>query len=306
MKRIFGFFRRKVDDVSFQHRALQKVEKIEKGEKVLPPKHPTDEKAFRKALDNDDLKEKVNAKYDDLVTNMNKIIVTSSDPPPKQKSSRPLPTHADDVLLDQDLLLYGFHEPPLERMDKNKLMFREALEILRTRLELEDEQFALGDDEQSKLRKINSQKFLQNHPAVKRVDRGKLDTIFEYFRPFVRLEEQMVVRKKDAERLNRLLEGDMDDLDDFKVKMPWFSRKLGESVQKDTLVGKKNLATLDAREQTEMLEGDKSKQREDARRLDKALSDLHQDLHSQPSDINPALDDLRKPLDDQPKKEQHK
>lgn len=46
-KRIFGAAEREVKNVAFQQRAILKADKIAKGQKVLPPKHPSEEKHFR-------------------------------------------------------------------------------------------------------------------------------------------------------------------------------------------------------------------------------------------------------------------
>ncbi|KAK6057110.1 hypothetical protein COOONC_05376 [Cooperia oncophora] len=103
---------------------------------------------------------------------------------------------------------YGFYEPEEDKIPKNKLMFREALEVLRARQEIEDESDAPNS---AKLRE-EARKVYEEHKAVARVDQEKLDDIWDFFRPFVRKDTQKVVAKRDLKQLQDYVQGKSDEM----------------------------------------------------------------------------------------------
>lgn len=58
MKRVLGATWREVKNFTFEERAIKKAARIASGEKVAPPRHPTEEKALKRALsEHDELNE---------------------------------------------------------------------------------------------------------------------------------------------------------------------------------------------------------------------------------------------------------
>lgn len=57
IKKLYGVVWREVDNTTFQYRALKKADKIALGEKILAPKHPTDQRVFNEAIKNSSIKE---------------------------------------------------------------------------------------------------------------------------------------------------------------------------------------------------------------------------------------------------------
>lgn len=82
-------------------------------------------------------------------------------------------------------------------------MLREAVELLRNRMEFE---LPAPDGSRRKFSDEALKKY-NEHPAISRVDEEKLNQIWEYFRPFERHENQRVVRKQDLEDLKEIIEG---------------------------------------------------------------------------------------------------
>ncbi|PIO54584.1 hypothetical protein TELCIR_24049, partial [Teladorsagia circumcincta] len=99
---------------------------------------------------------------------------------------------------------YGFYEPEEHRIPKNKLMFREALEVLRARQEIEDDSKSSNPASAANLRE-QARKVYEEHKAVARVDQEKLDEMWEYFRPFV-------VPRRELAELQEYLQGRSDEM----------------------------------------------------------------------------------------------
>ncbi|KAI6204761.1 hypothetical protein M3Y94_00714200 [Aphelenchoides besseyi] len=177
-------------------KTLIKADKISKGEKILAPKYPTEEKRFREAQKNAEIKEKVDRMDENLIANVNQIKIRSYDPPEPTKSDRVLPTreseweHRNDPKYE-----YGFYEPPLEKMDKGKLMFREAMELLQAKMEIE------LDGEKA----VNAQRTLESHPAAKRISKDDEELLFEFYRPFVIRDKQQAVSSEDLQILSEYM-----------------------------------------------------------------------------------------------------
>uniref|UniRef100_A0A0K0CVK7 28S ribosomal protein S26, mitochondrial n=1 Tax=Angiostrongylus cantonensis TaxID=6313 RepID=A0A0K0CVK7_ANGCA len=204
MKRIFNAIGKRTKDAKFQQKAIKKMEDIEKGEKIMAPKLPTEEKRFQSALKDDKVKELVNKKETTLVENMNKIKVTSTEPVERWTSTRDLPTRESEWMHRNDPVWeYGFYEPEEHRIPKNKLMFREALEATNYRSFSFRSSFLYSS--------FNARTVYEKHKAVARVDKEKLDDMWEYFRPFVRKDYQKVVSKADLAQLQEKLQGISDE-----------------------------------------------------------------------------------------------
>lgn len=57
IKKIFKPFTKETEQFVYQARALIKQDKISRGEKVLAPKHPTDEVHFKAAQEDETIRE---------------------------------------------------------------------------------------------------------------------------------------------------------------------------------------------------------------------------------------------------------
>ncbi|KAI6234816.1 hypothetical protein M3Y99_00753900 [Aphelenchoides fujianensis] len=176
-----------------QAKALIKADKISRGEKVPAPKHPTDEKHFREALADPSLKEKVDKIDKDLIANVNRMTIRSFDPPERPKSNRPLPSRESEEEHKHDQKYeYGFYEPPVEKLEKGRLMFREAMELLQARMELELKGERMKD----------ARGTLEKHPALKRITPEDVDHLYEFYRPFVVRDKERVVVKEDLDMIS--------------------------------------------------------------------------------------------------------
>ncbi|KIH68147.1 hypothetical protein ANCDUO_01521 [Ancylostoma duodenale] len=266
IKRILNAVGKKTKDANFQQKAVKKMEEIEKGEKILAPKVPTEEKRFQKAQSDEKVKEILNKKDTTLIDNMNKMNITSTDPVERWTSTKDLPTRESEWLHRNDPVWeYGFYEPEEERIPKNKLMFREALEVLRARQEIED-------DEQSPAaakRREQARSIYDEHKAIARVDKEKLEEMWEYFRPFVRKDKQKVVSKFELQQLQEHLQGMSDETNLFEETKDGF-RKLIER-NKDAL---KQYDELDDTERKQLQEAIVEQRKAERDRLSSRLKDI--------------------------------
>lgn len=123
-----------------------------------------------------------------------------------------MPTHDTEKLQRHDpAWTYGFHEPDETKIPKDKLTLREALEVhsnriifrvqlLRARQELDEMSSVLPRVNQADAAAVEARMkhresvrdTLETMPATKRVDTSLVDTMYKYFRPFVRTESQQV------------------------------------------------------------------------------------------------------------------
>ncbi|KAL7078952.1 hypothetical protein ACQ4LE_001385 [Meloidogyne hapla] len=200
---VFGQIFKSAEKISFfQLRAVEKVNRISKGEKTPVVHYPREEKYLKEISKNTKIREKINKKYDQLINNADQIIITSTDPPEIPQSKRDLPKRDWEYLRGDHKIEYeyGFHEPPIEKLDENRLLFREALEILRARMELESVPEEVREKHQAT-------SLLNSHPAVKRVESSKLDTMWNYFRPFAVCEEQNLGRGEDIQDILTFAQG---------------------------------------------------------------------------------------------------
>ncbi|KAK6749655.1 hypothetical protein RB195_001955 [Necator americanus] len=266
MKRIFNMIGKRTKDAHFQQKAVKKMEEIEKGEKILAPKVPTEEKRFQEAQGDEKVREALNKKDETLINNMNKMKITSTDPVERWTSVKNLPTRESEWLHRNDPVWeYGFYEPEEKRIPKNKLMFREALEVLRARQEVED-------DEQTPAaakRREQARAIYDEHKAVARVDKEMLEDMWEYFRPFVRKDKQKVVSKFELQQLQAHLQGMSDETSLLEGTRDGF-RKLFER-NKDAL---KQYDKLDEAERKQLQEAISEQRRAERDRLSSRLKDI--------------------------------
>uniref|UniRef100_A0A1I7UCX6 28S ribosomal protein S26, mitochondrial n=1 Tax=Caenorhabditis tropicalis TaxID=1561998 RepID=A0A1I7UCX6_9PELO len=202
MKRLWNKVGSGVKNANYLKKSVEEVAKIEKGEtKVVPPKYPTEK--IREV--SEEVKRELATKNEHLVENMNKINITSTDPVERWTSTKDLPTRESEFLHRNDPMWeYGFYEPAVERIPKDKLMFREALEYLRCRQELLSE---TSSPEQKK----QAAKLMSEDVVTARVNSETLDDIYEYFRPFERKDKQKVVNRHALASLQDHLQGHSDE-----------------------------------------------------------------------------------------------
>ncbi|EYC43231.1 hypothetical protein Y032_0499g2562 [Ancylostoma ceylanicum] len=266
IKRILNAVGKRTKDANFQQKAVKKMEEIEKGEKILAPKVPTEEKRFQKAQSDEKVREILNKKDTTLIDNMNKINITSTDPVERWTSTKDLPTRESEWLHRNDPVWeYGFYEPEEERIPKNKLMFREALEVLRARQEIEDDEQSPAADK----RREQARTIYDEHKAVARVDKEKLEEMWEYFRPFVRKDKQKVVSKFELQQLQAHLQGMSDETNLFEETKDGF-RKLIER-NKDAL---RQYDELEDTERKQLQEAIVEQRKAERDRLSSRLKDI--------------------------------
>ncbi|MFH4975446.1 hypothetical protein AB6A40_002155 [Gnathostoma spinigerum] len=207
LKRIYGALVRSLKNSNYQKRALKKFEDLEAGKvKILPPKYPSEIKHFERAQTDIKAKKDLEEKHEDLINNMNKFTINSTEPVERWTSTKELPTWESEWMHRNDPVWeYGFYEPSPEKIPENKLMFREALEVMRAYMEL-DPATESTDGAQEEARKV-----LDEHNAVKRVSKEKLERMWEYFRPFERRDVQNVVKTADLITLQKAMHGFSDE-----------------------------------------------------------------------------------------------
>ncbi|EFO93624.1 hypothetical protein CRE_12781 [Caenorhabditis remanei] len=216
MKRLWKKVGSGVKNANYLKKSVEEVAKIEKGEtkvtyiqlttqifnsQVVPPKYPTEK--IREV--SEEVKKELATKNEHLVENMNKMSITSTDPVERWTSTKDLPTRESEFFHRNDPMWeYGFYEPAVERIPKDKLMFREALEYLRCRQEL-------LSDTSSEPQKKQAAQLMSDHIVTTRVNAEKLDDIYEYFRPFERKDKQKVVNRHALAELQDHLQGHSDE-----------------------------------------------------------------------------------------------
>ncbi|VDD88026.1 unnamed protein product [Enterobius vermicularis] len=120
-----------------------------------------EERKYYDAIQKDEnIRKDLATKHEQLVNNMYKFSIHSSQAKEKYPSERRLPTweseweHRNDPIWE-----YGYYEPPVDKIPKGKLMFREAIEILHARQEL------FGDQDIPRTKIAESKKLLEDHPV---------------------------------------------------------------------------------------------------------------------------------------------
>jgi len=121
---------------------------------------------------------------------------------------RPLPTIETELAhLDNVKYEYGFYEPPIEKMEPGKVMLKEIMEFLQAKTEIDLEGPKTED----------AKTVLLDHPATSRITAEDIDSLYHFYRPFVRKDTQRVVRKIDLELLGDYMNNRGEY--DFDVKM---------------------------------------------------------------------------------------
>lgn len=202
MKRIWKAVFGQLNNFFYQKRAVKHVEKIALGKITsAAPIHQSERKYYDEIQKDKNIRKELSRKDGNLVNNVNKFNIKTGNVVVTRLSERVFPTresewaHRDDTEWE-----YGFYELPLEKIPKGKLLFREALEILHLRQEL------LGSHENTSNREELEEK-INNHPASKRVSEEHLDRIWQYFRPFGKVDKQDVISISQLEQLDELLSG---------------------------------------------------------------------------------------------------
>ncbi|KAL3119791.1 hypothetical protein niasHT_010082 [Heterodera trifolii] len=206
-----------------QKSALKRIDAIEKGKiKALAPKHTTTAKLQRDIDKDNKIKEVLNSKEDSFIDRINKININSSDPPvTANRHGIRKEQYGQQNFSEHE---YGFFELPLEKMKNNKVMFREAIEILRARMELLSNK---SPHDQSFFEQQSD--YIQNHPAVKRVDKDKLERVWQYFRPFAIIRDQMLLSKTDLQEIDRYIEGADMTMTPYRLELRKRIRQLESS-----------------------------------------------------------------------------
>ncbi|KAI6172890.1 hypothetical protein M3Y98_01023500 [Aphelenchoides besseyi] len=246
-------------------KTLIKADKISRGEKILAPKHPTEEKRFQEAQKDKEIKEKVHRIDENLIANVNQIKIRSYDPPEPTKSNRILPTRESESEHRNDPKYeYGFYEPPLEKMEKGKLMFREVMELLQAKMEIE----LNGENT------VNAQRTLESHPATKRISKEDAELLFEFYRPFVIRDKQQVVSNEDLKILSEYMNnrGDTDlDLQDMSAEV----KALFHGNSNVALPTGSPIEHMDDQEKKQFVEEYERRRVVEAKRLEKLLNNTN-------------------------------
>ncbi|OZC08137.1 hypothetical protein X798_04830 [Onchocerca flexuosa] len=207
MKKIWKSFLRSVKNRNYQQKAIKYAEDMEKtGTIHRAPRYPTEQKHFQKIQADEKITKEIRKRDDVLIDNMNKITVTSSEPKNRWTPTKELRTKNTEWVHRNDRIWeFGFYEPPPEKIPKGKLMFREAIEILRARC---DKDFVLKlNEERRDILLLQILESLEKHPAMQRIDNEAFSIIWQYFRPFERKEQQYIVKRKDIDELRDAMLG---------------------------------------------------------------------------------------------------
>ncbi|VDL82998.1 unnamed protein product [Nippostrongylus brasiliensis] len=278
MKRILNAIGKKTKDAKFQQKAVKKVEDIEKGEKILAPKYPREEKRVQQALADESLKEKIHKKDPNLIDNMAKLNI------------KDLPTRESEWMHRNDPVWeYGFYEPEEGRIPRNKLMFREALEVLRARQESEEDP---KSPHTAKWRE-DARRTYEEHKAVKRVEGKMLEDMWEFFRPFVRKDYQKVVSRRDLAQLQQSLHGLSDEtrmIDSTKDGVRQLLQRNKEALEQ--------YDRLEAREREQLQEAIAEQRQFEKERLASRLKDIER-MEKLTQD---AVEEVRKKSEEEGKK----
>jgi hypothetical protein len=153
-------------------------------------------------------------------------------------------------------------------MKRNRIMFREALEVLRNRMEFD----TLGPDGSERPLAEEAVKKYNSHPAVQRIDAEKLDVMWQYFRPFERNDTQRIVRKQDLKALEDIVEGRLDLMQkEYQPIIEAMSRKKNKS-HRHAFAQK--LLEMPSAERQEYLKMLAQKQQAEKKRLDARLEEM--------------------------------
>ncbi|ETN77848.1 tRNA methyl transferase [Necator americanus] len=151
------------------------MEEIEKGEKILAPKVPTEEKRFQEAQGDEKVREALNKKDETLINNMNKMKITSTDPVErwtsvKEQARAIYDEHKAVARVDKEMLedVWEYFRP-FVRKDKQKVVSKFELQQLQAHLQGMSDETSLLEGTRDGFRKL----FERNKDALKQYD--KLD-----------------------------------------------------------------------------------------------------------------------------------
>ncbi|EFO25726.2 hypothetical protein LOAG_02753 [Loa loa] len=192
MKKIWKSVLRTVKNRKYQQKAIKYAEDMEKTNTIhRAPRYPTEQKNFQKIQADERITQEIKKRNDILIDNMNKITVTSSEPKNRWTPTKELRSKDTEWVRRNDQIWeFGFYELPLDKMPKGKLMFREAIEILRARC---DKDFVLKlSEEQKDILLPQILESLEKHPAMQRIGEETFNRIWQYFRPFEQKENNIL------------------------------------------------------------------------------------------------------------------
>ncbi|CAJ0932685.1 unnamed protein product, partial [Mesorhabditis belari] len=249
MKRLWNALGKETKSTIFQKKAVKQVEKMEKGEAMVKaPRHEREKKHFEEAQKDERLQKAVAERREELIDNINRIHIKSTDPPERWTSTKELPTRDSEWAHRNDPAWeFGFYEPAPERIPKSKLTFREALE-----------------------------KDLEEHQSRDRFSMDQLDLMYKYFRPFERQDKQRVVKTEDLVRLQERLQGWHDP--DKIVAPPggvsgFLKEKMSKSLEKDPAAYEK-FEKMDAKERQEFEDAVSQLREEQRSRLEERMKEV--------------------------------
>ncbi|CAJ0936115.1 unnamed protein product, partial [Mesorhabditis belari] len=274
MKRLWNALGKETKSTIFQKKAVKQVEKMEKGEAMVKaPRHEREKKHFEEAQKDERLQKAVAERREELIDNINRIHIKSTDPPERWTSTKELPTRDSEWAHRNDPAWeFGFYEPAPERIPKSKLTFREALELLRMKQELDDDSATPTGAK----RREQASKDLEEHQSRDRFSMDQLDLMYKYFRPFERQDKQRVVKTEDLVRLQERLQGWHDP--DKIVAPPggvsgFLKEKMSKSLEKDPAAYEK-FEKMDAKERQEFEDAVSQLREEQRSRLEERMKEV--------------------------------
>ncbi|CAD6197501.1 unnamed protein product [Caenorhabditis auriculariae] len=210
MKRVWNTLSKSVKGGTFQKKAVEQVEKIEKGKvKIAPPQYPSSRSVSASPEEKRKIQEDLDSKNEELIENMNKIHIKSNDPRERWISNKDLPTkeaeylHRNDPVweyaitrVDSEVIEEIFeYFRPFERKDTQKVVNKYELEKLQEHLKGQVDTHGLLDAPKKKM------KFLVTGKARELDDYEKLEISEK-----AKVREAVTqLRKEEHERLNKRL-----------------------------------------------------------------------------------------------------
>ncbi|VDN59306.1 unnamed protein product [Dracunculus medinensis] len=249
----------------FQQKAIKYLENVDRT-KVPVSRYSMEQKRLEEAQNNQDILKEVHTKHENLIENMNKFTIVSTNPPERTEARRPGPTRENEWSTRYEQSWeFGFYEPPADKIPKGKLTFREALDLMKVRSSLEErsnEAYTSVD-----ISKDHSAKY----PAIDRIDKEKLQRMWQYFRAFEHREQQQIVRNSEIKVLQDAFLGYIRPqklADVFSLAKKTIKRKIGPTL--DSLMpSQKN-----DENSKDFLEEIKQRRFEEKQRLNKQLENL--------------------------------
>lgn len=265
MRKVWNALVRPLKNFRYQKKALKQIEKMDSGEIFVPPPlHEKQKKYYDEIQKDENIRKDLSTKHEELVKNMYEFNITSSELKEHYHTERPLPTWESEREHRNDPdWKFGFYEPPVEKIPKGKMLFREAIEILHARQELS------GDPNIPRTQISESKKLLEEHPAVKRVEEEHLDRMWQFFRPFEIHDTQKVVSLSELEQLEEMLLTNKDEVDILGDIASGFEKLLPKSSSV-----RENYEKLNEQEKSELFKATLHIRTEETKRLKERLKEI--------------------------------